>query len=83
MDRQPQLTLNLSLVSKSIICQVQNRKYHVFPRLTGGGFVGGISVKYHQLGDMLLNSVHSGAALRVVVNVGYMKYTRQKTWNPF
>ena len=55
-----------------------------FPAIDGSFyFVGGVSANYHQSGDIILAPVRLGAGLRAGVNIGYMKYTRKKTWNPF
>ena len=55
-----------------------------FPALDGSLYViGGVSANYHQAGKVILAPVRLGAGLRMGVNVGYMKYTRKKTWNPF
>lgn len=55
-----------------------------FPAVDGSlYFVGGISANYHQSDKIILAPMRLGAGLRAGVNVGYMKYTREKTWNPF
>ena len=55
-----------------------------FPAIDGSLYViGGISVNYHQSDNIVLAPMRLGAGLRAGVNVGYMKYTREKTWNPF
>lgn len=55
-----------------------------FPALDGSLYVvGGVSANYHQSGKIVLAPIRLGAGLRMGVNVGYMKYTREKTWNPF
>ncbi|MDA0823440.1 MAG: DUF1134 domain-containing protein [Proteobacteria bacterium] len=54
-----------------------------FPALDGSFyFVGGVSANYHQSGDIILAPIRLGVGLRAGVNIGYMKYTRKKTWNP-
>lgn len=54
-----------------------------FPALDGSFyFVGGVSANYHQSGDIILAPIRLGGGLRAGVNIGYMKYTREKTWNP-
>ena len=55
-----------------------------FPAVDGSLYViGGVSANYHQSGDLKLAPIRLGAGLRSGVNVGYMKYTKEKTWNPF
>ncbi len=54
-----------------------------FPAVDGSFyFVGGVSANYHRSGDIILAPIRFGAGLRAGVNIGYMKYTRKKTWNP-
>lgn len=55
-----------------------------FPAVDGSlYFVGGVSANYHQKNNIKLAPIRLGAGLRSGVNVGYMHYTREKTWNPF
>ncbi|MEM6998947.1 MAG: DUF1134 domain-containing protein [Pseudomonadota bacterium] len=55
-----------------------------FPAIDGSlYFIGGISANYHQSDNIVLAPMRLGAGLRAGVNVGYMKYTKEKTWNPF
>ncbi len=55
-----------------------------FPAVDGSFyFVGGVSANYHQLDDINLVPIRLGAGLRSGVNIGYMHYTPEKTWNPF
>ncbi len=55
-----------------------------FPAIDGSlYFIGGISANYHQSDRIILAPLRLGAGLRAGVNVGYMKYTLEKTWNPF
>lgn len=55
-----------------------------FPAIDGSlYFIGGISANYHQSDNIILAPMRLGAGFRAGVNVGYMKYTRKKTWNPF
>lgn len=55
-----------------------------FPALEGRAYlVGGLSVNYHQLGDIVLVPIRVGAGWRLGANVGYMKYTRKGRIIPF
>ncbi|NNL99484.1 MAG: DUF1134 domain-containing protein [Gammaproteobacteria bacterium] len=61
-----------------------NALFQRFPAVDGSIYVvGGISANYHQSGNIVLAPVRLGAGLRAGINVGYMKYTAEKTWNPF
>ncbi len=46
-------------------------------------FVGGAGVNYVQRDDTVLAPIRVGLGWRAGANVGYMKVTPQKTWNPF
>ena len=46
-------------------------------------FVGGLTASYLRRGDVVLIPIRVGAGLRLGVNAGYMKFTREQTWMPF
>jgi hypothetical protein len=46
-------------------------------------FVGGVGITYLQRDHVSLAPIVSGVGLRVGANVGYLKFTRRPTWNPF
>ena len=46
-------------------------------------FIGGIGLTYQKNDDVTLAPIRSGIGLRLGANVGYLKYTRRPTWNPF
>jgi hypothetical protein len=45
-------------------------------------YVGGAGINYQRRGDIVLAPIRLGVGLRGGASVGYMNYTRQKTWNP-
>ena len=45
--------------------------------------VGGVSVQLQKAGHVTLAPIRAGIGLRLGANVGYLKYTRYPTWNPF
>ncbi|HUS97436.1 MAG TPA: DUF1134 domain-containing protein [Hyphomicrobiaceae bacterium] len=45
--------------------------------------VGGVGVQLLKSGDITLAPIRSGLGLRLGANIGYLKYTRRPTWNPF
>lgn len=58
--------------------------YHRFGGVEGSTYlVGGVSVQFQKHDDVTLAVIRSGVGLRLGVNVGYLKYTRSPTWNPF
>jgi hypothetical protein len=58
--------------------------YNRFGGVQGAAYlVGGVSVQFQTYGDVVLAPIRSGVGLRIGANVGYLKYTRSPTWNPF
>jgi len=58
--------------------------FHRFGGVEGSTYlVGGVSVQLQKYGDVTLAVIRSGVGLRLGVNVGYLKYSREPTWNPF
>lgn len=45
--------------------------------------VGGVGMQIMKRDDVTLAPIRSGVGLRLGANVGYLKYTRSPTWNPF
>ncbi len=55
-----------------------------FPGVDGSlYFVGGVGLNYVQRDDPVLAPIRLGVGWRAGANVGYMKVTPEKTWNPF
>ncbi|MFO6447997.1 DUF1134 domain-containing protein [Erythrobacter sp. NE805] len=46
-------------------------------------FVGGLNVSYVRRGDVVLIPIRVGAGLRLGVNAGYMKFSKEQKWVPF
>lgn len=58
--------------------------YRVFSGIDGSAFVvGGVGLTLLGGGDMLLAPIRSGIGVRVGANIGYLRFTATKTWNPF
>jgi hypothetical protein len=58
--------------------------YRRFGGVEGSAYVvGGVSVQFQKHDDVTLAVIRSGVGLRLGANVGYLKYTRSPTWNPF
>jgi hypothetical protein len=58
--------------------------YNRFGGVQGSAyFVGGVGVQFQANGDLVLAPIRSGVGFRLGANVGYLKYTRAPTWNPF
>ena len=61
-----------------------NQIYNKFAGVEGSAYlVGGVGVTYLARDELVLAPIRSGVGLRLGANVGYLKYTRQPTWNPF
>lgn len=58
--------------------------YKRFPGIDGSLYVvGGLGLSYVQNGNTILAPIRPGVGWRAGANVGYMKVTKNKTWNPF
>jgi len=58
--------------------------YARFGGVQGAAYlVGGVSVQFQVHEHVTLAVIRSGVGLRLGANVGYLKYTRTPTWNPF
>jgi hypothetical protein len=58
--------------------------YNRFAGVDGSAyFVGGVGVTFQTYDDVVLAPIRSGVGVRLGANVGYLKYTRSPTWNPF
>lgn len=58
--------------------------YNRFAGVQGAAYVvGGVGVELQKAGDVTLAPIRAGVGLRLGANVGYLKYTRNPTWNPF
>ncbi len=55
-----------------------------FPAVEGKVyFIGGFSVNYHQRDNVILAPVRLGAGWRLGINIGYLNYTKERTFIPF
>ncbi len=58
--------------------------YQRFPAIEGSFYyIGGVGVNYHQSDKVILAPMRVGVGLRGGVNIGYVRYSKEKTWNPF
>jgi hypothetical protein len=58
--------------------------YDRFGGVQGAAYlVGGVGVQLQKAGHVTLAPIRAGVGLRLGANVGYLKYTRNPTWNPF
>ena len=58
--------------------------FMTYPGIDGSAyFIGGVGVTFLKRGHITLAPIRSGVGLRLGANIGYLKYTREPTWNPF
>lgn len=58
--------------------------YERFAGVQGSAYiVGGVGIQFQTHGTVTLAPIRSGIGLRLGANIGYLKYTRSPTWNPF
>ena len=58
--------------------------YRRFGGIDGSAYmVGGVGMTFQKNGDVVTAPIRTGIGLRLGANVGYLKYTRAPTWNPF
>jgi len=58
--------------------------YYDYAGVGGQAYVvGGVGITYLKSGPVTMAPIRSGLGLRIGANVGYLKFTRGPTWNPF
>ncbi len=58
--------------------------YHRFIGVEGSAYlIGGLGVNLQKNRDITLAPIRTGVGARLGANVGYLKYSRNPTWNPF
>lgn len=58
--------------------------YRRFGGVDGSAYmVGGVGLTFQKNGDLVTAPIRTGVGLRLGANIGYLKYTRAPTWNPF
>jgi len=58
--------------------------YGRYPGVDGSAYAfGGLGMTVIKYGDVVMVPIRSGVGARLGVNVGYLKFTQEPTWNPF
>ncbi len=58
--------------------------FSTFAGVDGSAYlIGGVGVTFLTGSHIVLAPIRSGLGLRLGANIGYLKYTREPTWNPF
>lgn len=64
--------------------QSPDQIYQRFPGVSGVAYlVGGVGINFQEADGVVVAPIRAGIGLRLGANVGYLKYTREPTWNPF
>lgn len=55
-----------------------------YPGIDGSAYViGGVGMTVTKKGDVVVVPIRSGVGARLGINVGYLNFTSEPTWNPF
>jgi hypothetical protein len=58
--------------------------YTRFAGVEGSAYlVGGLGVNFQRNDDLILAPIRTGVGARLGANIGYLKYSKSPTWNPF
>lgn len=58
--------------------------YGRYPGVDGSAYaIGGLGMTVVKYGDVVMVPIRSGVGARLGINVGYLKFTQEPTWNPF
>ncbi len=61
-----------------------DRLYQRYPGVEGSAyFIAGLAVNYQRADNVTLAPIRSGVGLRAGANVGYVAYSRRRSWIPF
>jgi hypothetical protein len=58
--------------------------FNTYAGVDGSAYlIGGVGITFLARDHVVLAPIRSGIGLRLGANIGYLKYTRQPSWNPF
>jgi|APSaa5957512535_1039671.scaffolds.fasta_scaffold07510_8 hypothetical protein len=58
--------------------------YQRFPAVEGSiYYVAGVGMNYQQLDEIIIAPIRVGVGLRAGINLGYLHFTKERSWNPF
>ena len=58
--------------------------YQRFPAVEGSlYYVAGAGINYQQLDEIIIAPIRVGVGLRAGVNLGYLHFTKKRSWSPF
>ncbi len=85
----PSLGYDVGAAGSKVMVLVYNLRdtndiYERFGGVDGSAYViGGVGLTFQKRDHVVLAPIRAGVGLRLGANVGYLKYTRHPTWNPF
>ena len=85
----PSLGYDLGLAGSRVMVLVYNldKPDDIFRRYGGLGgsayVVGGVGLTFHKRGPIVLAPIRTGLGLRIGANIGYLKFTPERSLNPF
>lgn len=85
----PSIGYDAGIEGSKVMMLVYNLRdpYEIYQRFGGvdgsAYVVGGVGMTFQKSGDIVVAPIRAGVGLRLGANVGYLKYTRRPTWNPF
>lgn len=85
----PTIGLDVGGDGSKVMMLVYNLKsveeaYGRYPGVDGSAYIiGGLGMTVIKYGDVVMVPIRSGVGLRAGLNVGYLKFTQEPTWNPF
>jgi hypothetical protein len=58
--------------------------YERFAGVEGSAYlVGGVGVNFQRKDEIVMAPIRTGVGARLGANIGYLKYSKRATWNPF
>ena len=58
--------------------------YQRFPAVEGSlYYVAGVGMNYQQVDEIVIAPIRVGVGLRAGVNLGYLHFTKERSWSPF
>ncbi len=73
-------------VSKALVYNLDQVAplYRSYAGVEGSAYlIGGFSVNLQERDKIIIAPIRAGVGARLGLNMGYLKYTRKPTWNPF
>jgi len=58
--------------------------YRRYTGVDGSAYlIGGVGITFLTDGNVIMAPIRSGVGLRIGANIGYVRFTSKRTWNPF